>query len=935
MDANAFIAKWAGCTLKERSASHSHFNDLCALLGLDSPVKADPHGDWFCFERGAKKTGGGGGWADVWRRHCFGWEYKGKHKDLDAALVQLNRYVSALESPPLLVVSDMQTIFIYTNFTNTVTEVHTIPLEEIGTPENLAKLHWLFTEPERLRPGQTKAQATNVIASAFADLAKKLRGDQPYSHATKHDPHRVAHFLNKLLFCLFAEDIGLLPVNVVGRILENSKGDVHLLHGMMKSLFASMATGGTFGVEVINWFNGGLFDGDDVLPLDSDDIARLLSVTKKKWGDISPSLFGTLFERGLDPSKRAQLGAHYTDPESIMRIVKPVVIDPLQQEWQIIRQIIANRMEAWDEGKSATSKSKRDTAAKKLKEATNVYHTFLMKLKDFRVLDPACGSGNFLYLALQALKDFELQVMLDAEHMGLERGFPEVGPQCVMGIEINDYAAELARVSIWIGEIQWMLRHGFNLSKNPVLKPLDQIACHDAIVKSDGSEPAWPECSVIVSNPPFLGAKRMRGDLGDAYTDLLRKCYAGRVPGEADLVTYWFDKARAHIEAGKSAAAGLVATNSIRQSASRPILERLQNTGHIFNAWSDEPWVNDGANVRVSIVCFDGQKNTGSAILDGKPVSGINADLSEQGDQRPDLTRARRLAANVGKSFFGVLLAGKFAVPETLAKAWLTQTNPNGRSNADVIRPIRNGNDILKKPSHRWVIDFGTGMSEVDASLYTAPFSHLESVVKAERINNREPSRAKYWWRLARPRPELQAALAHLDRYIATVETAKHRVFVMLDKTIAPEHSLIVIARDDWTTLGILSSRIHVVWALALGGTLEDRPRYNSTQCFDTFPFPSGMDPNQPALERGASLVADTIGDAAIDLDAKRQNVVSGGGTTLTALYNEMPTWLRDVHTKLDTAVAAAYGWLDWGEGLTDDEILNRLLVENHQRSVV
>lgn len=422
----------------------------------------------------------------------------------------------------------------------------------------------------------------------------------------------------------------------------------------------------------------------------------------------------------------------------------------------------------------------------------------------------------------------------------------------------------------------------------------------------------------------------MRADLGDDYTDRLRKCYEGRVPGEADLVTYWFEKARTYITSGHVGAAGLVATDSIRQVASRPVLERIQASGRIFHAWSSEPWVNEGANVRVSIVCFDG-KPSGPAILDGHPVAGIHADLTEGGVSGTDLTKARRLAANVGRSFFGVLLAGKFAVDSDTAKRWLSESNPNGRSNSDVVRPIRNGNDILKAPSNRWVIDFGTNMSEADASLYAVPFAHIERSVKPVRLNNNRAARANYWWRLGETRPGMRRALAPLSRYIATVETAKHRIFVMLDKVVAPEHSLIVIARDDDTTFGILSSRIHIVWALAMGGTLEDRPRYNSTQCFDTFPFPMGLEPDQPAPSYMGNPLAVAIANTARDLIVKRDNALVSG-RSLTNLYNERPTWLAGAHAQLDIAVAAAYGWADWNQYLSDAQILNRLLAENLQR---
>lgn len=268
------------------------------------------------------------------------------------------------------------------------------------------------------------------------------------------------------------------------------------------------------------------------------------------------------------------------------------------------------------------------------------------------------------------------------------------------------------------------------------------------------------------------------------------------------------------------------------------------------------------------------------------------------------------------------------------AQQWLREDNPNGRPNSDVLRPILNGNDVLKTPSRRWVIDFGTDMTEADASLYSAPFTYIENVVKPERVKNNRASRANYWWRLGETRPGMRRALAPLLRYIATVETAKHRVFVWLPVSVAPEHRLIVIARDDDTTFGIVSSRIHVIWALAQGGTLEDRPVYNSTQCFDTFPFPKGMEPNQSAETYAENPLAIAIANAARELDEKRQNVLKGG-KSLTGLYNERPRWLDDVHAKIDASVAAAYDWTDWGNGLSDDEILNRLLGENLKRAPV
>jgi hypothetical protein len=467
MTPQQFIAKWQGCQLAERAFYQQHFNDLCALVGHPTPAAQDTIGDTFCFEKGATKTGGGNGWADVWKRGFFAVEYKGPNGDLRKALDQVQRYALALENPPLLVVARADLIEIHTNFTNTVSDTHTIALEEIGTPDNLAKLRALFFEPERLRPARTTRALTEQAAKLFASLANTLRD-------RGHAPQQVAHFLDKLLFCFFAEDAGLLPKEMVTRVLENGAKDPARIDRQLKQLFASMSKGGDFGAEIIDWFNGGLFDSDATLPLQSDDIAALITVARLDWTGVEPSIFGTLFERGLDPSKRSQLGAHYTDPQSIMRIVEPLVIAPLNAEWENIKAQIKQGMASYAAGGKGSKKG--------IESAQAAYQGFMQRLTDFRVLDPACGSGNFLYLALHALKDIEHRAALEAETLGLPLGFAgfHTGPHNVMGIELNSYAAELARVTVWIGELQWMLRHGMSPSKNPILKPLEHIACRGA-----------------------------------------------------------------------------------------------------------------------------------------------------------------------------------------------------------------------------------------------------------------------------------------------------------------------------------------------------------------------------------------------------------------------------------------------------------------------
>jgi type II restriction/modification system DNA methylase subunit YeeA len=342
-----------------------------------------------------------------------------------------------------------------------------------------------------------------------------------------------------------------------------------------------MREGGRIGFERVDWFNGGLFDDDSALPLTRDDIALVRDAAARDWAEIDPSIFGTLFERGLDPDKRSQLGAHYTDRDKITLIVEPVIIRPWLAEWATTRAEIEKLMRQAEIAGDLDRAGRRGQAAQRTRltnEANSLYRDFLDQLRAFRVLDPACGSGNFLYLALLALKDIEHRVAIEAETLGLAREFPRIGPEAVKGIEINPYAAELARVTVWIGEIQWMRRNGFDVGRNPILKPLDTIECRDAILNPDGSEAQWPEADVVIGNPPFLGVRLLRAILGDEYVERLFNAYARRVSAEADLVVYWFVKAWQRIAGGSFQRVGLVGTNSIRGGPNRRILDAISRT---------------------------------------------------------------------------------------------------------------------------------------------------------------------------------------------------------------------------------------------------------------------------------------------------------------------------------------------------------------------
>jgi len=967
MTPQAFIAKWLNSPIKERAAAQEHFLDLCALLGEPTPAAADPTGRDYGFEVGATKTTGGNGFADVFKRGFFAWEYKGTRANLDDAFAQLQRYAVALDNPPLLIVSDIgTTIRIHTNWTNSVSKRYDIAIADLADPVKRGWLKSALSDPDALRPAKTRQELTEEVASEFAVLAQSLR-------QRGHKAEEVAHFINRLVFCMFAEDVKLLPDGMFTRMLSQALDNPSEFEDFARELFAAMTKGGRVGFERVKWFNGGLFDGDLVFPLTRDEIAIVHRAAGHYWGDVDPSILGTLFERGLDPDKRSQLGAHYTDREKIMMIIDPVIVEPLTAEWETAKAEIAALMD-----KAHSTKGAAGTRAEN--QAQAVLDRHLKRLADFRVLDPACGSGNFLYVALKALKDLEHKAQVEAEALGLPRKFPQIGPEVVRGIEINPYAAELARVSVWIGEIQWMLRNGFAATENPILRPLDTIECRDALVSwvpptetSPGKwvEAEWPAADAIVGNPPFLGAKLMNQSLGIEPTARVRSIFADRLPGFTDFVCYWFEKARASIVNGRTSVAGFVATKSIAKNTNLPVLRRIHRELAIFNAKPNQPWVVEGAAVRVATVCFGSREVVKflPVMVDGKQAVAINANLTVG----LDYSTSSPQSENRGRSLLGIQKSGPFDISGDLARRWLTQPlNPNGRANSAVLKPYRNGIEVVGRSQDRWLIDFPVGLSEAEASVWEQPFQFLLHTpydpkdpalgpLKQVRSTARDRHAQEQWWAPYWPRPEMRRLIEGLPRYLVTPETAEHRVFAWLSYPVLPDKNLIVFPRADDTSFGILQSRLHELWATAIGNRMGagNQRRYNNLTCFETFPFPDGLEPDKFAYDGDSRAVA--VAAAAKHLNELRENwlnpadlvrwepeVVPGypdrllpvddaaakvlRTRTLTNLYNQRPAWLDHAHRALDEAVAAAYGW---PADLTDDEILSRLFALNKARANV
>jgi hypothetical protein len=914
MTPGEFAAKWRGVTTGERASAQSHFGDLCRMLGEPSPTDADPTGSWYAFEKGAEKLDGGDGFADVWKKGFFAWEYKGKRKDLRAAYRQLVDYKDALENPPLLVVSDLERIEVHTNFTGLSPKTYTVTLDDLEATdpsEPLRILRAVFTDPEALRPTFDRAELTEAAARHFAELAGAL-------HSRGHEPQAVAHFLDKLLFCLFAEDTGLLPKGLLSRLADATRSKPDDFEAALGQLFATMASGGgMFGVEHIDWFNGGLFDSAEVLRLTAPEIGLLVEVGRLDWGRIEPAIFGTLFERGLDPAQRTQLGAHYTSRDDIWRLVEPVVIRPLRREYAAMQAQVTQLT------------MRRDASPKKGPdpEALRLFGAFLERLRAVRILDPACGSGNFLYIALHALKDLEFEAIgWGSLVLRVPQQFPGVGPEAVMGIEINPYAAELARVTIWIGEIQWMLNHGFAYRRNPVLRALDSIATMDALLDladlTHPGEAEWPAAEFIVGNPPFLGAKLLRRGLGDAYVDALYRIFGDRLPGMSDFCAYWHEKARAAIAAGSVRRAGLLATQGIRGGLGRRVLERIKESGDIFFARADDTWVLSGANVHISFVGQDDGSDL-DRTLDGRPVASINADLTGG----VDLTRSHRLRENAGIAFIGDQKSGPFEITAELAARMLASPNPDARSNRDVLRPWVNGEDLTGRPRGLWVVDFGVERSENDAALYEAPFEYVRQHVRPTRAAS--GIGGETWWIHWRARGDLRAALRGRWRQIGTPRVAKHRVFVWLPVETLVDSAAVSIARDDDYTFGVLQSRVHELWARGTGTQLREAEsgfRYTPTTCFETFPFPRPTNEEREAI---ATATRELVRLRDGWLNPPGLDVGALALRTLTNLYNERPAWLAHAHAALDRAVLTAYGWSD---EISDAEVLAGLLELNQAR---
>ena len=877
LDLLNFVRKWNASQLTERSAAPQHFRDLCEVLDVPHPTQADEIGANYTYEKHITKAGTGeGGFADVWKRGYFAWEYKSKGGDLKKAYKQLNEYHEALENPPLLIVCDFERFEIHTKFENLPTRVYAFKLDDLLHNRDTATcalppievLRYVFGDYNQLRPGVAAARVTEAAARDFLRLAQQLELER--AAAPGPSKERIAHFLMRLVFCLFADSIGLLPNHAFRQLVANTRKSPINFNRMLPVLLKAMSQkDGFFGVDVIPYFNGDLFrPGDDFIPLNHADLGILHSAAQHDWSYIEPAIFGTLFERSLDAAKRSMIGAHYTSTEDILLLVEPVVMTPLRRRWATVQQSV---LEALREEESTVATATQKSRLLKLnRPALTLLQDWAAELSAVRILDPACGSGNFLYVALKRLLD----LWHEARVFGLANGLtlsldPIPHPGQLFGIEIDFYAHEIASIVVWIGFLQWKHDHGIKDEKEPLLQKLTNIEHADTILRydTDGKlyEPTWPEADYIIGNPPFLGGKLLRRELGDPYVDALFNLYRGRVKAESDLVVYWFEKARRQLKDNHVDRVGLLATQGIRGGANRAVLERIAETGTIFWALSDREWLLKGATVHVSLIAFERRSEVphetavlqseartpciqqtliSASFLDGEAVDFINPDLTTGSNT----AGARSLKENAGTSFQGPTKIGKFELEPAVANKMLSRPiNPNGKPNFEVVKPWINGRDLTDRPRGMYIVDFGTSMSEQQAALYEMPFEYIKTVVWPERKQNKRKLRAKRWWLHGETNPAMRQAIATVKRYIATPRVSKHRLFTWQDKTTFPDSAIVVFAREDDYFFGVLHSRAHELWALAQGTQLEDRPRYTPNSTFDTFPFPwpLGTEPSE------------------------------------------------------------------------------------------
>ncbi|MDB9316714.1 class I SAM-dependent DNA methyltransferase [Nodularia spumigena] len=1014
-----FLDKWQGSSGNEIANKDSFCLDLCTALGVASPPpQGSVLGDPYCLEKNVKMPQSTGnikqGRIDFYKQGHFILEAKqGSTKSgsstpkrgtraydqyMQKAFIQATAYAPHLQGkPPFLLTCDIGSHFeLWMGFSGDYGGYgarQIIKLDDLLKADIFDLFVDIFNQPQKRNPEKIRAKVTREVADDLAKLAYGLEKQQD-------DPQEVANFLMRCIFTMFAEDVQLLKGEVFTKALTTRwLSQPSSFKPEIEKLWQTMDQGGTFGFDSILRFNGSLFADATAFDLDKKQLEVLLQAAKRDWSQVEPAIFGTLLERALDAKERSKLGAHYTPRSYVERLVRPVVIEPLRQDW-LETEIVVDQLLKVEGDKLEPTATQKNKAVELIKE-------FLHKLRSIKILDPACGSGNFLYVTLDLLKSLEAEVIrriADITGKYQTSILDQVNVSQFLGIEVNPRAASIAELVIWIGYLQWYFQQFGNTSPpEPVLQKFNNIEYRDAVLAWDSKKPAidattqqprtrwggrtmkhpvtgenvpdsqdqvpiynyinpreavWPEADYIVSNPPFIGNARMRELLGDGYTETLRQVYKD-VPDTIDYVMYWWHKAADLVREGKVKRFGFITTNSISQVRLRSVIEyhlKQKNPIKLILAIPDHPWTDDGAAVRIAIT---------AAELESSPVSNLvqlgNVIFEGEGETPEESADLIDIAwENVGL-IFNDLRSGANIISTKSLKAQSSlcctgvkvygsgfiltseQISNFSLQERKILKSYRNGKDIAQKNRLAYVIDcFGLTKEQIQQK-YPQIYQWLLERVYPGRAVQRDSNIRDKWWLFERNRPELRKQLENLLRYIVTVETSKHRVFTFLDSSIIPDVKLTVIALDDAYFLGVLSSKIHVTWALAAGGRLGvgNDPIYNKTRCFDPFPFP------EPTAEQKQK-----IRELGEKLDAHRKQVqAQHPDVTITGMYNlleklraEQPftdadrkyndkaliSILKSIHDELDEAVFAAYGW---SQSSSDNEILTQLVALNAERT--
>jgi hypothetical protein len=848
-------------------------------------------------------------------------------------------------------------------------------MEDLHDENIRARLRLIWNDPHKLDPARQSARVTREVAARVASVSKYLEALRDAKGRPLHDPEQVALFLMRCLFTMFAEDIELLPRGSFRTVLDKCRKEPKLFQRLVSQLWEAMDTGGfAYALEMdVMRFNGKLFKDRRVFDLPAEEIGELFEAARADWRQVEPAIFGTLLEQALDPNERRKLGAHYTPRAYVEQVVEATLIAPLRDEWDNVWTAADGLRTAGDE-KAA------------IKHVTD----FQKKLRETIVLDPACGTGNFLYVSLELMKRLEGEVLDALASLG-EQMFNEVDsitPRQFVGIEINPRAAAITELVLWIGYLQWWFRTHSGKPDQPIMQDYGTIHVKDAVLAWTAKElrrddkgrpvtaqdaqgravetyvyrgpkcPEWPAADYIVGNPPFVGGKDIRARMGDDYAEALWSAHP-KMNDSADFVMYWWDRAADLLtrKGTRLKRFGFVTTNSITQVFQRRVIERHMRAKEpvsLVMAIADHPWTKataDAAAVRIAMSVVEAGERDG-LLREVVSESGLDSDeprivfRDQNGRINPDfscgvdVTNAPKLFANDFVCSRGVVLHGAgFIQPRKNLEFML-----RGPMADLLIKPYRNGRDLMGANRDVFVLDlFGADIEEVRKKAPSI-YQHLLEHLKPERASNPRAYRRDKWWLFGENVPEFRRALEGLSRYIATVETAKHRVFQFLDASILPDNMLVCIATHDAYHLGVISSYVHRVWVGANAasiGVYKGDVRYTKSRCFDPFPFPDATDAQIKRIRAVAE-----------DLDAHRKQVQADHpGLTLTQLYNVLEKVragaaltpedesikdrglvliLRELHDELDGLVAGAYGW---PADLSDEEIIGLLVALNAQRA--